>query len=332
MLFIYLHELWHLFSNHVQRGKSMGMDHKLMNFAADMIINETIIGSVKEHSCGVPEKMYQIPSCGILRMNPKYTGAWQLEPLYEFLAKEVSLGNCPVCGKKHSKDGKGCCPFGKSESGETLDKHMESEDSEAAEAIRRKVQDIVDGLKAKGHVPGDLEKTIERLSKPKHNYLKHIRKVVAQIRGLTNKEKTIKRESRREIIGTKGKIKTGQSLTVLLDTSGSMWGMFEKVLSQVNRDGLAIDLIKCDAQISGVERITSRRELAKVKIAGGGGTELMPGIRYAAEHFKGKSLVILSDGMCDDLDFSELPGKHLFITCQVAPRITGGTCTVIKID
>jgi predicted metal-dependent peptidase len=170
-------------------------------------------------------------------------------------------------------------------------------------------------------VSGDIEAILNKLRKKRKDYLKEIKSGISQIKG-TVKDKTIKRPSRRGYVGIKGTKKIGSIINVLLDTSGSMGGYETKALNYIFRNDIEINLIQCDTIVHAAEKIKSMKQLQKVKVRGGGGTILQPGIDLVKEKYGQYNTLILSDGYTDSLNFSGYKGKVLIISraheCPIA--------------
>jgi predicted metal-dependent peptidase len=90
------------------------------------------------------------------------------------------------------------------------------------------------------------------------------------------------------------------TVDVVVDTSGSMDdAALRTVLSEtegiVRSAGAAVRLYACDAEVhGGVQRV---RHAAEAKLCGGGGTDMMKGIRFAAaQRPRADILVVLTDG------------------------------------
>jgi predicted metal-dependent peptidase len=196
-------------------------------------------------------------------------------------------------------------------SGEFLDQHIP--DTVPEELREQMVRDIQERLRSRGLTSGDIEATLNRLRKKRKDYLKQIKRGISQIKGHV-KDRTIKRPSRRGYTGIKGIKKIGSVLNVLLDTSGSMGGYETKALNYIFRSDIEVNLIQCDAQVHAVEKIKTMKQLQTVKVRGGGGTVLQPGIDYVKEKYPRYNTLILSDGYTDSLDFSGYSGKVLIIS------------------
>jgi predicted metal-dependent peptidase len=149
--------------------------------------------------------------------------------------------------------------------------------------------------------------------------------------------KSITRPNRRGIEGIKGKKKFKNVINVILDTSGSMNGDFDKVLSYIFRNDIHINLIQIDTSVKEVRDIKNKRDLQKLIIKGLGGTVLQPAIDYI-NNINNKlwkyNNLILTDGYTDKLDFTDVNGKTLILTTATPPSITDpkGKVKIIEID
>ena len=214
---------------------------------------------------------------------------------------------------------------------QTIDSHMENEiDDDIAKEI---VDQIKEGLKARGLGKGNVETVLEKLEKKRKDYLKEIKRSVNTLKG-SSAYKTIIRPSTIGVEGTKGKKRTAKGLNVILDTSGSMGGDFEKVLSYIFQRNIVVNLIQVDTQIQGFEVIETMNDLKKLKIKGFGGTMLQPGIEYikTKKELANFNLLVLGDGYCDTLNFNGLPGckKVLLISTGTEHPISSGNKMPLK--
>lgn len=257
---------------------------------------------------------------------------------------------CPNCGHEHNnnksrqgkKDTAGNDRYGKygrndgecysletifegeeREEQNTLDAHLS--DDIPQELKREIVEGIMTKLKNRGLQSGDVEAIINKLRKTKKDYLKEIKRTMSNHIFGSIKQKTIVRPNRRGIPGLKGNKKYNNEINVLLDTSGSMGGEFDKVLSYIFQNDIKINLIQCDAQIQQVLKIKEKKELEKMKIRGLGGTTLQPGIDFIGDK-KNKlymfNTVILTDGYTDSLNFKNIKTKTLILSTAEKCPIT----------
>lgn len=319
--FLYLHEIYHLISNHIGRTQGGNLDHKTANIAGDAIINEAIRTEFGKSVEWIP---------GIVEMPKQYTGAHILEEVYEYF-----MQNQPKQPQPGKGDGKG---QGQGQSwqkglgeGETLDSHAQGGDI-SQEVTESLAKEIMDGLKARGIGSSNLHQKLEGLNKPKENYLKKVKRCISQMKGKAGAISTYKKANRRGYNFLKGRMRLQNEICIVLDTSGSMWSEMQKVLSAINQAGFRMLVIPCDTEVHEESVIVceSNSDLRKVKPAGGGGTVLQPGIDFANEKMPGRAVVVLTDGYCDSLDFTKCPGS-LILTTDTKPGFSGkATCIKIK--
>jgi predicted metal-dependent peptidase len=204
--------------------------------------------------------------------------------------------------------------------GEYMDKHIADDVPE--EMREGMVKDVMERLAARGLSAGNVEQTLNKLRKRRKDYLKDIKRAVSNVIFGTKKQKTIVKPNRRQIKGLKGNRKVKTKINCILDTSGSMGGTFEKVLSYVYRNDIEINLIEADTEVKWVETIKKKRGLETLKIKGLGGTILQPAIDMVAADFNDFNTVVLTDGYCDSLDLTRIKGKVLLISIGVKVPIT----------
>ena len=216
--------------------------------------------------------------------------------------------------------------------GQYLDVHMGDDVPE--EMRESMVKDAMDRLQARGLAAGNIEQTLNKLRKQRKDYLKHIKRSVSNLIFGTKKQKTIVKPNRRQIMGLKGNRKIKTKINCILDTSGSMGGTFERVLSYIYRNDIEVNLIEADTQVKWVQSIKSKRKLESIPIKGLGGTVLQPAIDYVAQHFNEFNTLCLTDGYCDSLDLSRLKGNVLLISIGTTVPIskTNGKVKQIKVD
>jgi predicted metal-dependent peptidase len=204
--------------------------------------------------------------------------------------------------------------------GEYLDKHIGDDVPE--EMRDAMVKDVMERLAARGLAAGNIEQTLQKLQKKRKDYLKEIKRAVSNMIFGTVKQKTIVKPNRRQISGLKGNRKVKTKINCILDTSGSMGGTFERVLSYIYRNDIEVNLIEADTEVKWIENIKKKRQLETMVIKGLGGTMLQPAINLVAEQFNEYNTVVLTDGYCDSLDLSRIKGKVLMITIGVKVPIS----------
>ena len=231
-------------------------------------------------------------------------------------------------GKNPSKDGESLDTWSKEQifqdmengNGEYMDKHMGDEVPE--EMRDAMVKDVMERLAARGLSAGNVEQTLNKLRKKRKDYLREIKRAVSNMIFGTVKQKTIVKPNRRQISGLKGNRKVKTKINCILDTSGSMGGTFERVLSYVYRNDIEINLIEADTEVKWIENIKNKRKLETMVIKGLGGTILQPAIDLVADQFNEFNTVVLTDGYCDSLDLSKIKGKVLMVSIGVKVPIS----------
>jgi predicted metal-dependent peptidase len=338
--FVNLHEIFHLLFDHPARTKSGGFDHKMANYAQDMIINEIIISTFSD-------KIIKVPDIGIMRMPEEYDQEHIFEILYYWLLdKKKEYDKWKQDNKDKDEDEKEECPVsdqlekifenydadGNSMDIGQFDSHME--DNGIPEEIRKQViQDIKNNLSNRGLETAEITSTLNKLIKSKKNYLKMLRKQFASIKG-TSKHRSYKRPNRHGFKGVKGTIRLNDELTCIMDTSGSMHGHFEKILSYMLHGDQVVNLVQIDTSVKNHKVIKKKRDFQNVDIYGGGGTVLQPAVDYvkADKKLRQLNLVILTDGYTDSLNLNGIP-QTLIITCgQEVPIDSGKEISQVIIE
>jgi predicted metal-dependent peptidase len=215
----------------------------------------------------------------------------------------------------------------------TLDNHIDDDIPENAK--KSIVNDFLQRLKNRGLITGDIDNILNKLRKSKFDYLKEIKRTMSNFIFGNKKKKSITRPNRRGIEGIKGKKKYKNVINCILDTSGSMGGDFEHVLSYIFQNDIHINLIQIDTEVKMVEEIKNKRDLQNVVIKGLGGTILQPAITFINDP-KNKisqyNTVILTDGYTDNLNFVNSKNKVLILSTGNVPPMSdpkGITKTII---
>ena len=346
------HELKHLLYDHVNRTIGGGYDHKKANIVQDMVINTVIdedfntkivipiIGKYSNKDDGGDFEV-NIPK---LRVPPEFKDKRVFELLYNFASDveeqmEEEEANQPSGGDE-SKDGQGDGQgdgsgsgngdseelttmkdmLRNSESGEGFDVHNHEEMGAVEKAT---VDGIINGIKAMGVDAGHIEGVLKKLTVTRKDNLKWIKQQVAQLSGDTP-VKSFQRMHRYGIKGAKGDKYVGNEINAILDVSGSMHGLLEKVLSNLYQNNIVINLVLADTQVTQVYKTKSKKELQNVKISGYGGTDFQPAIDYVSSRvdLKGNNTVILTDGYCPTIHLEKLSGRTMIVTTDELVNFT----------
>jgi len=340
--FVLIHEFMHLLSEHCLRSSSYGLDPHLSNCAQDMIINTEINRDYASKKITMPTGEMS----GLL-IPPDYKDIHISEVLYDYLkSDEFKKKNPELSDRLGDGEGLGqefdCSDMSDEEIEELIDKllksgrydvHLKNEVSD--DVAKEMSRSLVQSLKTRGLLPSSMEEFLNKITPSKVDYLKRIKKSVSGFAGSV-KYDTYLKLNRRGIEGKKGFKRDGVGINVLLDVSGSMNGMHEKVLSYCFQNNLYINLVQVDTEVKNedVFKITNKNELQKMKLIGGGGTNLQPGIDFITANPKLNKLglLILTDGDCDSLDVRKINGKTLIISCRIEVNVKGDNVEQIIID
>lgn len=204
--------------------------------------------------------------------------------------------------------------------GQYMDSHMQDEvPEEMRESI---IKDAIERLQARGYSSGNVEQTLNKLRKKRKDYLSYIKRQITNAIFGTKKMKTIVKPNRRQILGLKGNRKVKTKINVILDTSGSMSGLFSRVLAYVFQNDIEINLIEADTEVKWVKTLKTKKQIESIPIIGLGGTIMQPAVEKVVEEFNQFNTVILTDGYCDHLDLSRLRGNVLLISAGVKVPIS----------
>lgn len=355
LMALLIHEIKHLLHNHLERGKYY--DRKFANISMDMIINHLIekfhksvhlpkitkdrlekhLEEAKKNGITpdpeLVKRLYKkIGDSACVKLDPNYKGELVFEPLYKWLKEE----------KQKDDEGKSCALSQDTKdmldsfpTGETTDGHLPSD--ELMDEIKKQLGKEAfekTKLQMRGLGSSDIEESMKMLLKePKNNNLRLLKRVIAALKG-RQKIDSYHRMNRR-IPGLKGVKKVSQQINVGLDVSGSMYGRFDVVLSEIYRDGYEIDLVQVDTKIQKVDRIKKKSELKSLIIKGFGGTVLQPFVDYVLDPknkmYKAPT-IILTDGDCDSLDFRGSAHQFLILSLREVKYRNGANVKQIIIE
>lgn len=355
--FLQIHECLHLLNNHIRRVELNGHDRKLSNIAQDMVINKYILDlgtNYKYSNLKMPEGGITLPK--------EYKGEVLYDDIYRWLLKEQEkLQNQQGQGQGEGQGGSGNSENendgnsnsdiqngidnpGTSEEDkkqlqalkdmltndgedfdDVFDKHFDVSNEVSQEDRNSALDEILTTLKHRDKVGADIEQIIEKLDirKTKTNIFRKIKQSLERASIGTGKDKTYIRPNRRHPGVLKGFKRQSIQFNVILDTSGSMYGEFDKVLKYLLNAQGGFTLLQADTDVKDIKYIKKAGDLVhNFKLKGFGGTELMPAINKIKELKKeNDALVILTDGYCDSLDLSGL--KHVIIvSTSLEPKIT----------
>ena len=324
MAFVLIHEIMHGLSKHMPRTGNR--DKQFANITQDMIINSNLFNDYSEKLIKDPFSDKEGEMCLIPE---DYDGIQTFEKLYEWLRK-----NKPEIAKQMmsgSENGEGEDEKGKGKY-KLVDEHLEDEITpELREAM---IEDFVKKMKVRGYVTGNIESMLDKIRPKKNNYLSAIKRSLAMLIG-KYKKSTWKKLSRKlqmyDDFVIKGYKKYKQKMNIILDVSGSMSGLFTKVLNYIANNNIEMNLITIDTQVQSVTTIKSIAQLQKLKIKGLGGSTLDPAVRLIEEKFNAYPTVMLTDGYIDTLNFKGIKKDFLILTTESKVDYTNASIKVKQI-
>lgn len=174
-----------------------------------------------------------------------------------------------------------------------------SED-EARQIIHERVRDATE--KSQGHVPGHLTEALEALKKPVVRWREELRQYFGIHVG--NRRKTFSRPERRlGVFGVKGVSHHAASkVLIIVDTSGSIGKTeLEQFFGEIDAISHRADthVLSWDAAFQGYQKYR-RGDWKRLKVRGGGGTDMSAPFKWAEEHGAvGDVVILLTDGYCN---------------------------------
>ena len=357
--FIVIHEIFHLLFRHNKRGIRNSYEHTKANAVQDMIINSTIVSDILRSSNPLTfkgEALIEMPKSKKdgrnigLYLPKEYEESYVFEKLYDWvyanfeteevvvnslndiegffesfnLEMEVEYGEfgkdlkeSPIETYKLDKDRKNYTLV--------IGDHIEDEgvsDAQKNVMVESAIRSSLNSVRGEESRKA-IEETLSKIRKPKKDYLKYIKRNLGQIIGGGDKVRTIVKPNRRQIKGLKGQRTTKTNIIVVLDTSGSMNGYFNKALSYVFQRNISITLIQVDTNVRETKNIKNHYELNRVVIKGLGGTVLMPAIQHIKDNNIKGNILVLTDGETDVLNFDGLKRRVLIISNRKKCPIEG---------
>lgn len=180
----------------------------------------------------------------------------------------------------------------------------EDELTQAEQEVQQTVMQAAIATESQGHgdtVPEHIKRLAEKLNKPLVDWKTQLRRF---LKSLAKSDYTWRKPNKRllpmylpSLYSNNGLIK----LTFSIDTSGSVsQKMFSQFMSEVSNvlkslKPKEIELVQFDHEIKSVEHITKYKDLNKIELLGGGGTEVEPVIKQFMQS-NSKALIILTDG------------------------------------
>ncbi|MGQ9629176.1 MAG: vWA domain-containing protein [bacterium] len=282
-------------------------DPERFNIASDISINQLIQN--------LPEGNYLPEDFG---MKPQLSA----EEYYDALAELANESNTPegdtqggeqAEGSSHQDEETDVQDEGAGDS-PTRDSHESwgaddrAEEAVAEEAVRTAVEEAVDDARQHGHIPAEIQESVERILHSETNWLFMLKTLIATAYK-HHKRYTVKREHKR-FPDTPGVKKYPlYNILVGLDTSGSISRedieLFAGEIDRLYRWRRAkITVAECDTQIHRVYEYKGKLE----EVMGRGGTSFVP-IFDLAREMRPDAVIIFTDGWGDFPDFAGRSAK-----------------------
>jgi predicted metal-dependent peptidase len=326
LVFVLAHEIFHLALR--THDRAMGSDALQFNYAHDYIINDILrdeLGFQHIPAGGLdwPGARQMSAEEILLQMerdpnqNQRGSGVWQREDNESggssSRASQGGRGNQP--GSEQGQDADGA----DGPKGDVLDSQLEREWYPDENASDQKAQ--AESIKEMAGKALSLGRVMEAMKGSGHGADSGAaNQLVTALRGLYRTPwelalqrwlesvapgpRTFARPSRRGADRTDvvlpGHRREGWILNVVLDTSGSMTEELPRALGAIADfcDALAVDqvrLVQCDTAVTS-DRFLTPDELVRHQIAGYGGSDLSPALRYLADDARVEAVIVLTDG------------------------------------
>lgn len=291
LAFIWVHEISHVLREHFSRAIYLGVESLRWNYAADLEINDSNWEGLSPPTLFPPitPKTYDLPV--------GRTAEWY-------------YNNMPSAYEAFKVWDDGSGVHGKSRLWEKEDKNPQSINDISRTVLSR---DVARRLKASkpGHLPGGWDTWIKNTLEPKVDWRKILRNRLSTAitigRGCRI-DYTFSKANRRStiyhpiILPTLTGTQSNQ-LIVVIDTSGSMAGQpleqavgeLYGILKEAHRN---VTLVPCDADVYQTIELKSANDIRNLlKLPGGGGTNMIKGIDFAAKQKPiPDTILVLTDG------------------------------------
>ena len=277
---ILVHEILHILTlTTFTDRRASNKDKKRWNIASDIVINEEILTTftIRNEKLELPEW-----ACFLKNIRKEgYEGKVITEDIYDWMEKN----------DKESSDYK------------TVDVHdfLES----LTEEQKMKVKQIIESAKRRsyGNISGSFESFLKKLLRPKGIPLQQLLRnaVQEQMFGKNKIEYNWGAKNRRGQDILPGKKYFSNRLNIVFDTSGSCYEekMMTMFFSEIDRIAESIEeifLIQFDTEVKNVSKY-KKGVWKKIKLYGGGGTDIQPVFSYLQEKKLNKfPTIIFTDG------------------------------------
>lgn len=290
---VLIHEAAHIIRGHLYRGKALGLHSGNVNFhniCMDLAINE-YLPVLKEYSNN--NKTGQYVGITTEQMEEAFDVKLEKKMPYEYYVEQLRPFAKDIDAKYKS-----------------LDSHdWGGEPGDQTEQVKDLVRKAM--CKAKGSIPSDLKHLLDELLKTEVDWKRQLRLFVNTIK-TREKEKTRKKLNRRYGLLNPGRRrKDATKIAVAVDTSGSMWNLLPKVMSEVYEIAKHSEVwvIECDVEVKKTYKADPKNI---VDFSGCGGTSYQPAIDKATE-IGVSGMIYLGDmDACDANQLKQPPFKVLW--------------------
>lgn len=337
VLFILLHEAWHVAFKHVARSQKLDkVDYGLYNKAADYVINDLLVLYGFPIPKMTPELVAFLYPSGAPTPLPKEFGlhdtkyrGWSTEQVYDDLKKD-SDKNKPTDPNPMGTD---------LVQGDAKDHKGDSIPQEIVEAM---TQDMLIGAAAQakasnnyGNIPGELRRYFDKLLNPKVDWRAQLVDIVTSY---SNEDYSMMRPNKKYFpdlyLPSLYSECTGH-ITVVQDLSGSVTKEdLTKSMTEINSireimDPELMTVIGFDTKISDINELQQGDSTDDIILTGGGGTDIYPVMEWGIEN-NPDVMIIITDGFFHNFDkYVDFPVIWLIVGNKNFKDING---TVVHYD
>jgi predicted metal-dependent peptidase len=307
--FVILHEVEHVFLQHIGRQVEMNYHAELWNYAADYYINLSCNGTYTNERGSIEydthryQRFMERPSIGLYK--ECYLGMSADEIYFKLLEEN---DNDPDKAVQSCGEGSG---EGQTKLDDIGAEPLSGTDKMAANRIMSGAVASASGTKSIGDSEGDIVKAIRDLFTPKISWVDKLDLIVSSA---SKEMTTYNRLSRRTQPGDRiffpSNIGNSMNIVFGVDTSGSMSDndlkeAASEILGVVDEfDDWSVDLVTCDTGYHVIGHYSSEEEDSFDDISldwiGGGGTDMKAIVEYAAQRVSDgdeiNACIIVTDG------------------------------------
>lgn len=286
------HELLHIVFFHLLRHDEFE-NQMIANIAMDIEINQFID---KQY---LPPGGMTLETFADLNLEPKKGTRYYYDKLQQAANNSPKIKivmEAMTNGDTHDGDG----DLVPNHDWEEFDNLSDTEKKLLGAQIDHHLKEIVNQIKGRGTVPGELKDYIDNLFKvepPKFDWKGYVRRFAGGSSKVYTK-KMQRKENKRFVEDAGLKIKKKRHLLVAIDTSGSVSdGELKEFMNEVHhiyKTGSDVSILQCDTDVRSVKPF---KPSDKIEIHGRGGTDFQPIINYTNNHTSVYTgLIVFTDG------------------------------------